>query len=71
MSANRLKARRSRPPFVGSFKPGDTFRVECYDWKGGQIGNNDSASDVRDVPKRMIDVANKLCPHGAPCPRRA
>ena len=49
MSANRLKARRSRPPFVGSFKPGDTFRVECYDWKGGQIGNNDSASDVRDV----------------------
>ncbi len=36
-------------PFVETFKPGDVFRVECYDWTGGQIGNNDSANDVRDV----------------------
>jgi formamidase len=36
-------------PIVAMFKPGDTFRVECYDWTGGQIGNNDSANDVRDV----------------------
>ena len=36
-------------PMVEMFKPGDEFRVECYDWTGGQIGNNDSANDVRDV----------------------
>lgn len=36
-------------PMVETFKPGDEFRVECYDWTGGQIGNNDSANDVRDV----------------------
>ncbi len=30
-------------------KPGDDFVLECMDWTGGQIGNNDSADDVRDV----------------------
>jgi formamidase len=36
-------------PMVKTFKPGASFRVECYDWTGGQIGNNDKANDVRDV----------------------
>ncbi|MEP9374833.1 formamidase [Mesorhizobium sp. KR1-2] len=36
-------------PMVETFRPGDEFRVECYDWTGGQIDNNDSANDVRDV----------------------
>jgi formamidase len=36
-------------PIVETFKPGDEFRVECYDWTGGQIKNDDSAKDVRDV----------------------
>jgi formamidase len=36
-------------PMVEWFKPGDEFRVECYDWTGGQIRNDDSANDVRDV----------------------
>jgi hypothetical protein len=36
-------------PMVEMFKPGDEFRVECYDWTGGQIENDDSANDVRDV----------------------
>lgn len=36
-------------PMVEMFRPGDEFRVECYDWTGGQIDNNDSANDVRDV----------------------
>ncbi len=31
------------------FKPGDEFRVETYDWTGGQIKNDDSANDIRDV----------------------
>ncbi len=36
-------------PMVAYVKPGDEFRVECIDWTGGQILNNDSANDVRDV----------------------
>lgn len=36
-------------PMVSTVKPGASFRVECIDWTGGQIGNNDSANDVRDV----------------------
>jgi len=36
------------PPVV-SVRPGAVFRVECLDWTGGQIGNNDSANDIRDV----------------------
>lgn len=34
---------------IAMVKPGDEFRVECMDWTGGQIGNNDSANDIRDV----------------------
>jgi len=30
-------------------KPGDDFVLECMDWTGGQIKNNNSADDVRDV----------------------
>ena len=36
-------------PIVEQFKPGDEFRVECYDWTGGQINNDESANDIRDV----------------------
>jgi formamidase len=36
------------PPVV-TVKPGAEFRVECRDWTDNQIGNNDSANDVRDV----------------------
>lgn len=36
-------------PMSATVKPGDEFRVECIDWTGGQIANDDSANDVRDV----------------------
>jgi formamidase len=36
-------------PMVAYVKPGDEFRVECVDWTGGQIFDNDSANDIRDV----------------------
>lgn len=36
-------------PMVAYVKPGAEFRVECVDWTGGQIANNDSANDIRDV----------------------
>ena len=36
-------------PAVHSVKPGSEFRMECREWTDSQIGNNDSANDVRDV----------------------
>ena len=36
-------------PMVAYVKPGDEFRVECIDWTGGQIFDDDSANDIRDV----------------------
>src|SRR3546814_587611 len=36
-------------PSVASVNPGDAFRVECIDWTGGQIKDNDSAEDVRTI----------------------
>ena len=36
-------------PMVETYKPGAEFRVECFDWTGGQIAPDDSANDVRDV----------------------
>ncbi len=36
-------------PPVATVRPGAEFRVECKEWTDGQIGNNDSANDVRDV----------------------
>jgi formamidase len=36
-------------PMVAMVEPGEQFRVECVDWTGGQIGNNDDATDVKVV----------------------
>ncbi len=36
-------------PPVHAVNPGTVFRMECKDWTDGQIGNNDSANDVRDA----------------------
>jgi formamidase len=36
-------------PSAVSVRQGDTFRIECVDWTGGQIGNNDTADDVKNV----------------------
>lgn len=36
-------------PAAVTVKPGDEFRIESKEWTDGQIGNNDSANDVRDV----------------------
>ncbi|GAA0919006.1 formamidase [Streptomyces thermoalcalitolerans] len=36
-------------PVAAMVRPGDEFRVECRDWTDAQIGNNDSANDIRDV----------------------
>ncbi|KAI1739037.1 formamidase [Xylaria scruposa] len=41
-------------PFAGTIKDGETVKIECLDWTGGQIGNNDSADDVRNVDLTRI-----------------
>ena len=35
-------------PMYAHVKPGEDFRIETFSWDGAQIGNNDSANDVRD-----------------------
>jgi formamidase len=39
-------------PPAATVQPGSEFRVECREWTDAQIGNNDSANDVRDVDLR-------------------
>jgi formamidase len=41
---------------VVSVNPGDVFRIECKDWTDGQIKNNDSPDDVRDVDLTFVHV---------------
>jgi formamidase len=36
-------------PMVAWVRPGSEFRVECVDWTGGQIKDDDSATDVKIV----------------------
>src|ERR1700730_6969965 len=43
-------------PSVVSVKPGDVFRIECKDWTDGQIKNDDSPHDVRDVELSIVHV---------------
>jgi formamidase len=43
-------------PAVVSVNPGDVFRIECKDWTDGQIKNNDSPDDVRDVDLTVVHV---------------
>ena len=41
-------------PSVVSVRCGETFRIECIDWTGGQIENNDSADDITYVDLARI-----------------
>lgn len=41
-------------PSVGTIKNNEVVKIECVDWTGGQIGNNDSADDMRDVDLTKI-----------------
>jgi formamidase len=36
-------------PPAASMEPGEKVRIECLDWTGGQLENNDSANDIRDI----------------------
>lgn len=41
-------------PFCGTIKNGETVKIECLDWTGGQIKDNDSADDVKNVDLTQI-----------------
>ena len=41
-------------PMAATVKPGDDFIIECIDWTGGQIKNDDNAADVRDVDLTQV-----------------
>ena len=36
-------------PAIADVKPGDDFILECLDWTAGQVRNDDSADDIRDM----------------------
>ncbi len=53
-------------PAVKTVKPGAVFRLECLDWTGGQIKNNNSANDVRDVDLTQVHyLSGPVAVHGA------
>jgi formamidase len=39
----------SQVPSCGTIKNNEVVKIECLDWTGGQIKNNDSADDVKNV----------------------
>ncbi|EEC48220.1 formidase [Phaeodactylum tricornutum CCAP 1055/1] len=41
-------------PPVASVEEGEIFRVECVDWTGGQIKNDDSSDDVKNVDLSQV-----------------
>ncbi|GLY09272.1 formamidase [Pseudobacillus badius] len=43
-------------PAAFSVEPGEVFRMECKDWTDGQIANNDSPDDIRDVILPRVHV---------------
>lgn len=43
-------------PAAATVRPDSEFRIECRDWTDCQIGNNDSANDVRDIDLRLCHM---------------
>jgi formamidase len=53
-------------PIVSWVKPGDEFRVECIDWTGGQIKDDDSAKDIQVVDLTKVHyLSGPIGVHGA------
>lgn len=41
-------------PAVVMVDPGETFRIECLDWTGGQVSNNDDATDIKNLDLKQV-----------------
>ncbi|KAF8230821.1 Acetamidase/Formamidase [Tricholoma matsutake] len=53
-------------PAFATVKPGETFKVQCVDWTGAQIGNNDFSDDVKNVDlTRCHNLSGPIAVEGA------
>ncbi|KIP10997.1 hypothetical protein PHLGIDRAFT_28142 [Phlebiopsis gigantea 11061_1 CR5-6] len=53
-------------PPVATVKPGQTFKIECIDWTGAQIGNNDCSDDIKNVDLTAIhNLSGPIAVEGA------
>jgi len=53
-------------PIVSWVEPGDHFRVECIDWTGGQIKDDNDATDVKVVELAKVHyLSGPIGVHGA------
>ncbi|EJD49831.1 Acetamidase/Formamidase [Auricularia subglabra TFB-10046 SS5] len=53
-------------PPVATVKPGEVFKIECVDWTGAQIGNNDYSDDIRDVDLTKVhNLSGPIAVEGA------
>jgi formamidase len=53
-------------PMLSWVKPGEQFRVECVDWTGGQIADDESAKDIQVVDlTRVHYLSGPIGVHGA------
>ena len=41
---------------VDTVKEGECFRVETQDWTGGQIKDNDSAEDMKNIDLSLVSL---------------
>lgn len=51
---NEINLLTNSVPFCGTIKNGETVKIECLDWTGGQIKNDDSADDVLNVDLTQV-----------------
>ncbi|CAK5264355.1 unnamed protein product, partial [Mycena citricolor] len=53
-------------PAVATVKPGQVFKIECVDWTGAQIGNNDFSDDIKDVDlSKVHNLSGPIAVEGA------
>jgi len=53
-------------PPIATVKPGQTFKIECVDWTGAQIGNNDASDDVKNVDLTKVhNLSGPIAVEGA------
>ncbi|KAJ4488510.1 Acetamidase Formamidase [Lentinula aciculospora] len=53
------------PAYV-NVKPGQVFKVQCVDWTGAQIGNNDYSDDIKNVDlTRVHNLSGPIAIEGA------
>ncbi|KZT06156.1 Acetamidase/Formamidase [Laetiporus sulphureus 93-53] len=53
-------------PAFATVKPGEVFKIECVDWTGAQIGNNDYSDDVKNIDlTRIHNLSGPIAVEGA------